>query len=395
MKTLSAILFIVVLFISSCDTEHTTSGVISTETLLEELISLERLSYLPDNHYKTVQFSSYDRRSTVPGRPGWFKNSDGFGGEPVPGFLETIIEPDSSGIGEYLVCDIRGPGAIVRTWTAMINGELKVYLDNKSEPLYSANAEKFLWNTAWALSNDLDSSYLESVFRQNDACYFPLPFSNGCRIVWRGDISKLHFYQIQVRLYSDKTDIRTFSKADIGNAADLIEKIAGIFNDPSRYTAAGNETRRLASLGSCRMRASGRHAAGGGPQDAARAVWRRHGARVGCHRCSILRGGDGVIPNAAVGHKAINPHLLWPWLSKNFVGGTRPGKGPTEVFFAKWGFLLNILGLEMSMYVKGGLFLSRGSRESHCWVRWPAGDLAGAGIEPGGYQDAQETRRLR
>ena len=242
MKTPSAILFIVALFISLCDTEHTTSGVISTETLLEELISLERLSYLPDNYYKTVQFSSYDRRSTVPGRPGWFKNSDGFGVEPVPGFIETITEPDSLGIGEYLVCDIRGPGAIVRTWTARINGELEVYLDNKSEPLYSGNAEKFLWNTAWALSNDLDSSYLESVFRQNDACYFPFPFSSGCRIVWKGDISKLHFYQIQVRLYSDKTNIRTFSKADIGNAAGLIEKIAGIFNDPSRYPAVDDET---------------------------------------------------------------------------------------------------------------------------------------------------------
>ncbi|MBN1386989.1 MAG: DUF2961 domain-containing protein [Bacteroidales bacterium] len=232
MKYLPVVLIISTLFIFSCDNDQTTPGPISTETLLEELISLERLSYFPDNKYRTVQFSSYDRRSTVSGRPGWFSNSDGFGAEPVPGFLETLTEPDSTGIGEYLVCDIRGPGAIVRTWTARINGELDVYLDNKNKPVYSGNAEKFLWNTAWALDTDNDSSFLESVFRQNDACYFPIPFSKGCRIVWRGDINQLHFYHIQMRLYNDNTEIRSFSRDDIDNAAGLIEKIAGIFNYP-------------------------------------------------------------------------------------------------------------------------------------------------------------------
>ncbi len=232
MKRLLVILFVGILIIVSCSNETSTPKIISTETLLNELVSLDRLSYIPDNQYKTVQFSSYDRRSTVPGRPGWFENSDGFGGEPVPGFIETISEADSTGTGEYLVCDIRGPGAIVRTWTAMINGDIDVYLDNEKEPLYSGDAEEFLWNTAWALDNDNDSIFLESVFRQNDACYFPVPFSKGCRIVWRGDISQLHFYQIQVRLYESNTGIRTFSKADIGNAADIIEKVAGVFNDP-------------------------------------------------------------------------------------------------------------------------------------------------------------------
>jgi len=232
MKRLSFILFVVLLFSISCSNEVRTPGIVSTETLLEELFSLDRLSYMPDNQYKTIQFSSYDRRSRVPGRPGWFANSDGFGGEPIPGFLETIAEPDSMRIGEYLVCDIKGPGAIVRTWTASINGDIDVYLDNENEPLYSGNAEKFLWNTAWALDNENDSSFLESVFRQNDACYFPVPFSRGCRIAWRGDIDQLHFYQIQVRLYDDNTIIRSFTKADIANAADLIEKVAGIFNNP-------------------------------------------------------------------------------------------------------------------------------------------------------------------
>ena len=49
---------------------------------------------------------------------------------------------------------------------------------------------------------------------------------------------------------------------------------------------AGHDSTRLASLGIYRMQAYGRHSTGGTPQGAARAVWPRHGARVGSHRCS-------------------------------------------------------------------------------------------------------------
>ena len=239
MRTALVLLFFLPLFLNSCDKKDFNSRIVSTETLLDELISLERLSYMPVYNYRTVQFSSYDRRSTVPGRPGWFMNSDGFGGEPEPGFQAIINEPDSTGLGEYLIFDVRGPGAVVRTWTARINGELDVYIDNQSEPLYSGNAENFLWNTASALLNGQDSSFYESVFRQNDACYFPLPFSSGCRIVWRGDINELHFYHIQVRLFEDGTVVQSFTKNDVERCSEQIEEIAGIFSDPGRIPVEG------------------------------------------------------------------------------------------------------------------------------------------------------------
>jgi len=232
MKGLLFALSLTFLLFFSCKERNDQTGTIDTETLLNEMISPEGLTYFPLHNYRTVQFSSFDRRSISPGLPGWFENSDGFGGEPMPGFIATISEPDSSGMGEYLLCDVDGPGAIVRTWTAMINGEMDVYIDDLKEPLYKGSAEKFMWNTAYAVSNRNDSAFLESVFRQNDACYFPLAFSKACRIVWRGDIRRLHFYHIMIRLYDPQTRVRGFRVDEIDRVYDKINEIADIVKNP-------------------------------------------------------------------------------------------------------------------------------------------------------------------
>ena len=120
---------------------------VTTGSLLQEMIDLERLAEFPQPSYKTVQFSSFDRRSVVPSQPGWFANSDGFGKEPIPGFEQVLQPPDKDGIGRYLICDVRGPGAIVRLWTARIVGSVQVYLDGSKQPLYDGEAEAFFKKT--------------------------------------------------------------------------------------------------------------------------------------------------------------------------------------------------------------------------------------------------------
>ena len=57
------------------------SDAITTGSLVGEMVDLARLGDFPDPYFKTVQFSSYDRRSKAPNTPGWYANSDGFGGE--------------------------------------------------------------------------------------------------------------------------------------------------------------------------------------------------------------------------------------------------------------------------------------------------------------------------
>jgi hypothetical protein len=201
---------------------------ISTGTLIEDMVDLIGLAEFPDPAYQTVQFSSYDHRSQVPGTAHWFANSDGFGNEPVPNFEEVVTPPDKDGVGEYLICDVNGPGAIVRTWTAAINGTITVHLDSAEEPIYSASAQDFLLYPyhPYAQSAKLDESLFVGTLRQRNACYFPMPFEKRCRIIWRGRLRQIHFYQIQIRRYQPGTSIRTFQTDDLQRYRSTLKAVS-------------------------------------------------------------------------------------------------------------------------------------------------------------------------
>ena len=98
---------------------------VTTGTLLDEMSDLARLASSPDPAYRTIQFSSYDRRSTTSDAPGWFSNADGFGGEPIPGFLKVLREPRDGQAGLFLLAEASGPGAMVRGWSAGMGGILR------------------------------------------------------------------------------------------------------------------------------------------------------------------------------------------------------------------------------------------------------------------------------
>ena len=85
---------LIVIILLSC-TGNGSDHAITTVSLLNEMVDLQRLAVLPDENYRTIQFSSYDRRSTKPTDSCWFSNEDGFGNEPVPGFAKVLKQPDA------------------------------------------------------------------------------------------------------------------------------------------------------------------------------------------------------------------------------------------------------------------------------------------------------------
>ncbi len=203
-------------------------------TLVDEMTDLYTLAQFPEPGYKTVQFSSYDRRSETPGGPDWYANSDGFGNEPVPNFEAVLKEPDENGVGDYLVCDVNGPGAIVRTWTAAIKGEVRVFLDGASDAIYEGSAQQFFQYAAqyFLKGTGIDPKLINQTFQQRNACYFPIPFSQRCRIEWRGNLKELHFYEVQIRLFEPYAEIATFEPTDgkvfqkkIKNAVEILSNI--------------------------------------------------------------------------------------------------------------------------------------------------------------------------
>lgn len=207
--------------------------IITTNTLLDELTNLERLTYLPEIHYKTIQFSSYDRRSKSPTDTTWFCNEDGFGGEPIPGFEKTLKQPVSNGIGEYLICDVQSPGVIQRLWTAEISGKIRFFLDDLDTPVYEGNAQDFFWKPLKTLLGINDSVKYAETFRQFDATFLPIPFAKRCRIEWIGNINNPHFYHVGVRLYKKGTRVEPFSRENFNKYSQKFEEINMALANPN------------------------------------------------------------------------------------------------------------------------------------------------------------------
>ncbi len=228
----------IILFLFNLSGSHG-QDLITFGTLIDEMMDLKRLTYLPQPAYRMIQFSSYDRRSKTPGMEGWFANSDGFGNELIPGFEEVLKLPDQNGIGTYLVCDVMGPGTILRLWTAGIAGEIRCYLDNMDTPFYNGTAADFFWDTAAKLSGLKEGLSLSPVFRQFDATYFPVPFASRCRIEWSGDLRKIHFYHIGIRLYEEGTRVRTFRPDDLNKYDAEVRKLKEVFSNPDQNIKLG------------------------------------------------------------------------------------------------------------------------------------------------------------
>jgi len=223
-KKFFVISFIIsLLFSISCGTDTFSNKTITTGSLFEEMIDMINLTYFPSPPYRTVQYSSFDRRSNLPGGPEWFANSDGFGKEPIPNFKEVLKEPDEEGIGEYLIADVKGPGAIVRLWSAAISGTIQLFIDGNSSPLFEGPAIDFFHRLydSFAQVKSLNGDILEKTIYQRDSTYAPIPFAKRMRLVWIGDLQTIHFYQVGVRLYEQGTKVISFSLGDLITYKDV------------------------------------------------------------------------------------------------------------------------------------------------------------------------------
>ena len=230
-KALTPLLCLAVLATSSARAD-----VVDTASLLDDMSRLDLLARWPQPAYRTVQYSSYDRRSTTPDAPHWYSNSDGFGREPIPNFAAVLREPDAAGVGLYLVADVDGPGAIVRTWSAAMGGVLRVWLDGAEAPIWEGSAFEFF---ARRSEHFFERAGLEiecdDAFVQQDADYFPIPFATHLRVTWEGRLRELHFYHLQVRFYDAGTAVRTFdAKRDVNAAgAERIRAVAEQLTQPA------------------------------------------------------------------------------------------------------------------------------------------------------------------
>jgi hypothetical protein len=214
--------------------ERPQTPTITTGSLYQEMVDLAGLTRFPSPPYHTIGFSSYDRRSDLPGGPNWFANDDGFGGEPIPAFEAVLRAPGSDSIGEYLMADVEGPGALVRVWTAAIEGTVRLWLDGQEAPVYDGSADGFFHRPLDAFPQvaGLDRDRLVRTLYQRDAAYAPMPFARHLRLVWTGNLRHVHFYQLAVRRYAPGTSVATFRPEDLATYRETINRVIAVLADP-------------------------------------------------------------------------------------------------------------------------------------------------------------------
>lgn len=174
---------------------------ITTSSLLMEMSDLERLTRRSDFAYRTIESSSYDRASTVAGKDSWFANAD---------YGKYLRVERNEGREEFVMADYKGPGAVIRFWSANPMGTVRFYIDGEAQPRLTANLSDFLQGRV-APWDDRFS------YNPSSGCnlYYPFPFSKSLKVtVFRNNENENLgglYYQLNTRLYESGTPVESFS----------------------------------------------------------------------------------------------------------------------------------------------------------------------------------------
>lgn len=205
---------------------------ISLESLLNEMVDHAAVARWPEPAYMCKQSSSYDRTSTDPHDPeGWFANLD------FSSFLRSEIH---DGRTEWVMTDIKGPGALVRFWHGgpPVEGIVRIYLDDSDVPVLEGNVRELL-----AGKGIIEPPFSSCIIPENPVAgknlYLPIPFAKRCVITYDGpnfretnDFADGLYWNINYRTYAPGTKVETFSLEKFKRAKNILEKTGKILVDP-------------------------------------------------------------------------------------------------------------------------------------------------------------------
>ncbi|MDG2013070.1 MAG: DUF2961 domain-containing protein, partial [Pirellulaceae bacterium] len=235
-KQLLLCLFIIVQLTSAVSAQSVARP-ISFATLLEDMIDRTTIAEFPSPAFLCKQFSSYNKESTDPDKPGWFANADSsfFYGHQ-----------DVDGRREWIMMDTDGPGAIVRWWLTQqkFKGTVRIYLDGSDEPVYAATADALVGG------DTIVGKPLSNVVGWNGRnLYLPIPFKKHCRVTYDGpnlhDTGKFEdciYYNINYVKYPEETAVQTFTRADPQTHAALLARVQKTLLQPEKNAIASTQT---------------------------------------------------------------------------------------------------------------------------------------------------------
>ncbi len=209
---------------------------VTLSDLVRQMGSLDHLARAPIPAYRTLQASSWDRRSTDPSNPsdvdGWFANRDlaSFEGE---------VEVD--GRRELVMAEAEGAGAITRIWSARPLGTVRIYIDDFETPAIEGSMEELLGETHPSFGAPFGY-----VVARGANLYFPIPFSSRMRVTTdTGDGDPGLYYHVNYRLYEHRVAVEPWSAAAMSAASEDIARTRSALTDPASIVTGDRQVLTL------------------------------------------------------------------------------------------------------------------------------------------------------
>lgn len=208
---------------------------VSVDSLLQEMVNRDALAQLSEYEYKTLQASSYSRKSVDVEIDGWFDNND----------ASQFVRVDSiDGRIEHVLMDVEGPGAVVRFWSTwhaqrFSMGTLRFYFDGAEEAQIEGRIDAIISKNKYvgALLSQIASPFLENGgWFSGHNLYFPLPYATHCKVTYqKADeaINDVLYYQVNYREYAQGTLVETYQKGDLesGKYTEAIKTVNAQLNN--------------------------------------------------------------------------------------------------------------------------------------------------------------------
>ncbi len=206
---------------------------VTLESLLHEMIGREHLAQFPAPAYSCKQFSSYDRETVAPDKPGWFANWDR---------SQWVRVEENEGRREWVMMDAEGPGAVVHIWGTwhgpgggpFSNGTMRVYLDGQPRPAIEGPIADLISGdklVAGPLSESVSPT--TEYERRGHNLYLPIPYARHCKITYESDKvtdigaqkGEALYYQVNYRTYEPGTQVQSFTRDELARLEPLAAEV--------------------------------------------------------------------------------------------------------------------------------------------------------------------------
>ena len=216
-------------------------GRVTLEGLLDEMLDEDAVTCRAELSWTGRLWSSYDRRSRKPGTADWFANDDR---------SQWVREESVSGRVERVMVDAKGPGALVRLWTAnSYDTVLRFYVDGAVEPVIAGVATNLIGGHVLCGAPLADEvSPLQPPHQRAQDLYLPIPFASSLKVTaeTRGipldddapDTMRF-WYNAEVRGYPTNAVVESFSTSVLARAAHAIAAATAALAQPTPPKVTG------------------------------------------------------------------------------------------------------------------------------------------------------------